>query len=352
MISCFGHAQGEENEKGPLLLLDFSRASNDPGRVYKLNPAAGYKFNGDLEVGCGWPVYFVRIPNSATSSGLFQSNGIGNAYLDPRFLRRPSDFLQQHDPGAAPAGKAKKGFCSGRATIDRTNSVERSFGLRTQFGTVGIAKATSDNHFSSRPLSSLGLAASFEGGMSVEPVHRIRVAGSRYSGQARGTAENLQQGSAQATGPTKGKGRNKFFWGWQARQCGQGISPKFTASPVGSSSVQPQTSPAKSDEAGVLATNPIRFPVSSRSTSPKCFEEPVCSYQPSENADSRQLPISLLSIPPIPDRPMLSGKVSPIWRPIPFPQNNRPSARQNPPWRWRQCVWAVRTGQESNPHGR
>src|SRR5512136_1954292 len=73
-------------ERGPLLSLQFSGTSNDPGWIYRLDTTGGYKFNRHFEAACGLPVYFVRVSDSGIADGFSSKNGIGNAYIDLKFL--------------------------------------------------------------------------------------------------------------------------------------------------------------------------------------------------------------------------------------------------------------------------
>ena len=206
-------------ERGPILSLQFSGTSNDPGWIYRLDATGGYKFNSHFEVDCGLPVYFVRVSDSGIADGFSSKNGIGNAYIDLRFLLgKPSYFFSSTIRGTAPTGKVDEGFSTGRATFDWTNYFERSFGSWTPFGSAGVANTISDTHFFNQPFASLGLVGHFEGGISFEPVHRISLAASGYaftpSGQQKVFSKLINRqmsGTSSMVPQSRGRGRNRVF---------------------------------------------------------------------------------------------------------------------------------------------
>ncbi len=207
----------ETDDRGPVLSLGFSGSSNDPGWIFRLDPLAGYKFNKHFEIDAGLPVYFVRVPDSETSDGLSSKSGIGNAWIDFKFMLSRSNFyFSSSVHGTAPTGSSEDGFSTGRATVDWSNYFEYSFDRFAPFGSIGVANTISDTHFFSRPFTSLGLVGHFEGGMLYEPARWLGVGGSGYavapSGEQKIYSKIVQSsaaGSGAGTGGSAGAGRGK-----------------------------------------------------------------------------------------------------------------------------------------------
>src|SRR5207248_4708102 len=110
----------------------------------------------------------------------------------------------------APTGDKDKGFSTGRATADWTNSFSRRFSSITPFADVGVANTVSDTSFFLRPFSSLGLVGHFDGGVVANVAPVVDLGASAYSVRASGEqrifSKVLHQSSAQRAPAGKGKG--------------------------------------------------------------------------------------------------------------------------------------------------
>lgn len=214
-------ASADENHGRPLFSFVFSGSANQPGKVFKFDPSAGFRFNNHFEIDAGLPIYLVRPTSSGISEGFSAANGIGNAYLDLRFfVSHPGLYFGSTVRGTAPTGRTSDGFSTGRATFDWSNYLEKDFGRLTPFGNVGIANSISDTHFFNLPFTSLGVVGHFEGGASYEIFHHFSLAGSAYaitpSGQQKVYSKLIKRstvasGSAGTPGPGKATGKNRVF---------------------------------------------------------------------------------------------------------------------------------------------
>jgi hypothetical protein len=113
----------------------------------------------------------------------------------------------------APTGDKDKGFSTGRATADWTNSFSRRFSSITPFADIGVANTVSDTSFFIRPFSSLGLVGHFDGGaiMSVAPL--IDIGASAYSVRASGEQRifsKVVKQSSSAGRAQSGRGQGVF----------------------------------------------------------------------------------------------------------------------------------------------
>lgn len=211
-----GQLFAQTKDRGPLLTVDFSGSSMDPAWVFKLDTTAGYRFNSHLEIDFGLPVYFVHVQEDSID-GYSSKNGIGNAYIDLRvMLSHKAWGFSSELRGTAPTGDKDNGFSSGRATLDWTNYINLSLGKWTPFGSLGIANTVSDVHFFNRPFTSLGLVGHVEGGITIDPISRIRIGGSGYavlpSGEQKIYSKVIRgQGNGSVAASGSGKGRNRPF---------------------------------------------------------------------------------------------------------------------------------------------
>ncbi len=183
-------------------------SSNSSGLVTKADPSVGYSFSPHLQTYIGLPVYFVNKTSTIQTSST-SMNGIGNAYVGFHLgVDNPAVNFVSNLEVTAPTGDKDKGFSTGRATVDWTNSFSRKFESVTPFANVGIANTVSDTSFFVRPFSSLGLVGHFDGGAMFNPAPVVGVGASAYSvrasGQQRIFSKVKKSGAAPAATGTKG----------------------------------------------------------------------------------------------------------------------------------------------------
>ncbi len=158
----------------------------------KADPTVGYNFNGHFQTYMGVPFYMVNQSSSTptslstlTSSGFI--NGIGNAYVGFRLgVENPAVNYTSTLEATAPTGDKAKGFSTGRATVDWTNSFSHKFDSMTPFADVGMSNTVSDTSFFVRPFSSLGLVSHFDGGATFKIAPVVSVGALAYGVQASG----------------------------------------------------------------------------------------------------------------------------------------------------------------------
>jgi hypothetical protein len=141
-------------------------------------------------------------------------SGIGNAYLG-------FDFTVDNDAvnftstieGTAPTGDEAKGFSTGRATVDWTNTFSRTFSKVTPFASAGLANTVSDTSFFVRPFITQGFVTHFDGGakFALSPV--VDVAALAYavkaSGQQRVVSKVFDRKAT--TTQVNGNGKSRIF---------------------------------------------------------------------------------------------------------------------------------------------
>jgi hypothetical protein len=182
-----------QEESGWTFSGRFSGSSNSPGTVLKADPAIGYSFNPHFQTYAGVPFYFVNQSSPITTTGTTATttsngfiNGIGNAYVGFRLgADNPTINFASNLVGSAPTGDKAKGFSTGRATLDWTNSFNHSFSAITPFTDIGVANTVSDTAFFVRPFTSLGLVTHFDGGARLGS-QKVNVGGSAYAVRAVG----------------------------------------------------------------------------------------------------------------------------------------------------------------------
>ena len=209
-----------EDDRGWNFAARFSGSSNSSGVVLKADPSLDYRFNRYFQTYAGLPVYFVNESSTSTISSAGFVNGIGNAYVGFRLrVDNPAVDFASNLVFTAPTGNKDKGFSTGRATVDWTNSFSRKFSAVTPFGSVGVANTISDTSFFVRPFSSLGLVGHFEGGATVSLSRFVDLGGSAYGVRASGQQKIFSKvlkhqatstpGSSNSSG--QGKGKNRVF---------------------------------------------------------------------------------------------------------------------------------------------
>jgi len=202
-----------QEERGWTFSGRFQGSTSSAGTVLKLDPSLGYAFNPHVETYIGLPAYLVNQPTTTTTTGGFV-NGIGNAYVGMRVgMDTPEVNFVSNLVMTAPTGDKDKGFSTGRATADWTNSFSHRFSSITPFADIGVANTVSDTSFFVRPFSSLGLVGHLDGGivMNVAPVVSIGV--SAYSVRASGEQRifsKVHQSSSGNTQATSGKRKGVF----------------------------------------------------------------------------------------------------------------------------------------------
>ena len=189
-------------------------SSNSSGLVTKADPSVGYSFSRHLQTYIGLPVYFVNKTSTIQTSST-SMNGIGNAYVGFHLgVDNPAVNFGSTLEATAPTGDKDKGFSTGRATVDWTNSFSRKFESVTPFANVGIANTVSDTSFFVRPFSSLGLVGHFDGGAMFNPAPVVGVGASAYSvrasGQQRIFSKVRKSGAATAATGNKGPSSRVF----------------------------------------------------------------------------------------------------------------------------------------------
>jgi hypothetical protein len=169
----------------------FSGSSNSAGIVMKADPAVGYTFAHHFETYVGVPFYFVKESSTATTTTTTATNGfmngIGNAYIGFRLgTENPSVHFSSNLLATAPTGDKSKGFTTGRATLDWTNSFDHKFSSVTPFGNIGLANTVSDTRFFVRPFTSLGFVTHFDGGAKLSLSQYLDLGASVYAVRAAG----------------------------------------------------------------------------------------------------------------------------------------------------------------------
>ena len=195
-------------------------SASPSGVITKIDPTLGYGFQRHFHAYTGLPVYLVKPPSATTSTsqtpGSFMA-GIGNAYVGLSF-GLDNDLLNftSNLEASAPTGDKDKGFSTGSATIDWTNSISRRFSSITPFGSIGVANTVSDTSFFVRPFSSLGLVSHFDGGAKYNLAPAIDIAASAYAVRAGGEQRVISKivkrpatTSAQST--PRGQGNDRVF---------------------------------------------------------------------------------------------------------------------------------------------
>jgi hypothetical protein len=177
-----------EEGKGWTFSGRFQGSSNADGLVTKADPTIGYGLNPHVQTYAGVPFYFVNTSSTVTqqtTTGFV--SGLGNAYVGLRF-KVDNEVLKFSSTieGTAPTGDKAKGFSTGRATVDWTNTLSHKINKLTPFGSAGLSNTVSDTAFFVRPFTSLGLVSHFDGGTTLEIAPLVHVGASLYAVQASG----------------------------------------------------------------------------------------------------------------------------------------------------------------------
>jgi hypothetical protein len=175
-----------DSERGFTEIETFQGTLSSPGNLVKLDSTLGYDFNKHFGVFTGLPLYFTSISSSTSTTGTTTSSGgtsagIGNFYLGLGF-RAPNPALNYASTitVGAPTGSVSKGLSTGRATLDWSNHVDRSFSRLTPFLDAGLGNTVPDSGRIVRPFTSLGGVGHFEEGAEYALTHHFGIGGSGY----------------------------------------------------------------------------------------------------------------------------------------------------------------------------
>src|SRR5215467_5897565 len=200
----------------------FQGSSNSSGLVMKADPTLGYSFSRNFQTYVGLPFYFVKDSSTTattsttpTSNGFV--NGLGNAYLGFHIgVDREAINYASNVEATAPTGDKAKGFTTGRATVDWTNSFSHRFSSVTPFADLGLANTVSDTSFFVRPFTSLGLVSHFDGGAKFSLSQFVDIGASAYGVRAAGQQRIISkifkgQSTTSPTASGSGTGKNRVF---------------------------------------------------------------------------------------------------------------------------------------------
>ncbi len=210
-------SSARKDDTGYVLVETFQGASNTLGTVTKLDTRVGYRFTRHFEIDAGVPFYFVHASSSSVAAGLSSANGIGNAYLDLQLsLSNSKASFISSLTGTAPTGDTSKGFSTGRVTVDWNNYLAFTAGRITPFANLGLANTISDTRFFTRPFTSLGKVAHFEGGADFVVWRALSLGASAYAdapfGQQKVFSKLIRRGQAGSAGQGRGRGpKNGVF---------------------------------------------------------------------------------------------------------------------------------------------
>src|SRR5258707_9006442 len=185
-------------------------------KLVKLDSTVGYDFNRHFGAFVGIPIYFASVSGASTTAAMSSNTGtaagLGNLYLGVAF-RAPNPVLNYGSAitVGAPTGSTRKGFSSGRGSLDWSNHLDHSFDRFTPFLDAGLANTVPDSIRIVRPFTSLGAVGHFEEGAEYELVHHFAVGGSGYEitpfGNQKVFSKLVRQGQA---GKASGKGHGVF----------------------------------------------------------------------------------------------------------------------------------------------
>jgi hypothetical protein len=201
-----------ESQKGITGFESFQGTINSDSRIYKIDSNLGWDFNRHFGIFAGLPFYFANVPSTTTTNGTTTTTtasstnkGIGNAYMG--FVMRaanPSLSYAGAVTVSAPTGSTSNGFSTGRAGVDWTNHLARSFNHFTPFFEGGLSNTVPDSSFSTRPFTSLGGISHLEEGAEYQLVKHLYVGGSGYQIVPFGSQKVFSKISGQ------GSGKNAF----------------------------------------------------------------------------------------------------------------------------------------------
>ena len=208
-FSTVGQLAAAEEDRGVIFYERFLGSTNTLGNVFRLDTTVGYSFNKHFSVDGGLPLFFVRPSGTATArAGVADTNGIGNAYLELRFVApNPAINYSCALTGTAPTGDKSRGLSTGRATVDWTNRFDRSFSQLTPFGAIGFANTVSDTPLFVRPYTTLGFVTHLEGGAAYRVTRFLDVGAGAYAIVPAGQQTIVSELVTQSTSTTAGSGK-------------------------------------------------------------------------------------------------------------------------------------------------
>jgi hypothetical protein len=180
-------AAASDDARGWSFSQRFQGTSNSAGVVLKTNSTLGYTFNEHVKAYAGLPAYFTRESSSGSSGSTTFVNGIGNAFTG--FLVSGSHSAIDYTSDlllTAPTGDRDRGFSTGHATVDWSNTFSHAFTSMTPYASIGAANTISDTAFFVRPFTSKGIVAHFEGGALLNVAPRVSLGASGYGVRAAG----------------------------------------------------------------------------------------------------------------------------------------------------------------------
>jgi hypothetical protein len=194
-------APQSENNTGWSFTENFQGTTNSLGLVTKANSTLAYRFNAHIQTYAGLPLYLVRQSATTTNDPSFMA-GIGNAFtgvlltVNPDVLHYTSDLAL-----GAPTGDRSRGFSTGHATVNWTNTVSHTFGSITPYGSAGAGNTVSDTAFFVRPFTTNGLVGHLEGGALFDVGRHVTIGGSAYILRAHGSQEVVSKVETEKTQP-------------------------------------------------------------------------------------------------------------------------------------------------------
>jgi hypothetical protein len=208
-FSTVGQLAAAEEDRGVIFYERFLGSTNTLGNVFRLDTTVGYSFNKHFSVDGGLPLFFVRPSGTATAlAGVADTNGIGNAYLELRFVApNPAISYSCALTGTAPTGDKSRGLSTGRATVDWTNRFDRSFSQLTPFGAIGFANTVSDTPLFVRPYTTLGFVTHLEGGALYRVVRFLDIGAGAYAIVPSGQQTIVSELVTKSTSTTAGSGK-------------------------------------------------------------------------------------------------------------------------------------------------
>ena len=232
----------------------FQGSSNAAGVILKTSSTAGYAFNRNIKLYAGVPVYFARETSSAGDTSFM--NGIGNVYSGVTVNADASAFHYSSDLVATvPTGDRDRGFSTGHATVDWTNTFSHSFNRITPYASIGAANTISDTSFFVRPFSSKGIVSHFEAGALMDIARRTSIGASAYGIRATGEQEIISkvvERPATSNGsPSQGSSNAGLKYEWSKEP-----GPPCTSTTVGHPHVT-----AAGHQAGAIHVEPEPAPV-------------------------------------------------------------------------------------------
>ncbi len=226
-----------EQEKGFTEIESFQGSINSSEKLFKLDSTLGYDFNKHFGAFVGAPLYLTHVSNNIATtsttgtSGSTTITGIGNIYLGLA-LRMPHpewNFTSTITAGA-PTGSTRKGYSTGRVSVDWSNYLEGTFHRITPFIEAGLANGVPSSPLVRRPYTSLGVLGHLEEGAEYDLGHHFSVGASAYqilpSGSQKVFSQVIVRGKSGSSGlgtsGSPGQGRGGSTGRGQTGSAGQG----------------------------------------------------------------------------------------------------------------------------------